>query len=63
MYHWMAVLRDFYPLKLARENPEELRLNGHVDAEGFAYLKRVVHIIDAVGFGTYSIDSVRMIYD
>jgi hypothetical protein len=63
MYHWMAVLRDFYPLKLARENPEELRLNGHVDAVGFAYLKRVVHIIDEVGFGTYSICPAQRTYD
>jgi hypothetical protein len=46
----MAVLRDFYPLKLARENPEELRLNGHVDAEGFAYVMRVTHIISTLGF-------------
>lgn len=56
-YHWMAVLRDFYPLKLARENPEELRLNGHVDAEGHAYLMRVVHIIDLIGFGMCDWDS------
>jgi hypothetical protein len=50
-YHWMAVLRDFWPLKLARENPEELRVNGHVDAEGFAYLMKITRIFDQIGFG------------
>ncbi|KAF2689292.1 hypothetical protein K458DRAFT_290815 [Lentithecium fluviatile CBS 122367] len=50
-HHWQAVLRTFYPFKLARENPEELRMNGWVDAEGFAYVMRVVHIFDSIGFG------------
>jgi hypothetical protein len=47
----MAVLREFFPLKLARENPEELRVNGHVDAEGFAYLMKITRIFDQIGFG------------
>ncbi|KAK7177885.1 hypothetical protein PSPO01_16069 [Paraphaeosphaeria sporulosa] len=33
--HWQAVLRNFAPFQLARENPEELRLKGHLDKKGF----------------------------
>lgn len=51
MYHWLIILRDFKPLMLARENPEELRLNGHVDGDAFLYLVRLVELIDQNKFG------------
>lgn len=51
IHHWIAVLRGYMPFKLARENPEELREKGHLDAEGFEYVVKVANIIDQIGFG------------
>ncbi|KAK7177986.1 hypothetical protein PSPO01_15965 [Paraphaeosphaeria sporulosa] len=44
--HWQAVLRNFAPFQLARENPEELRLKGHLDKKGFEYVLEVVDLVD-----------------
>ncbi|KAF1977848.1 hypothetical protein BU23DRAFT_577794 [Bimuria novae-zelandiae CBS 107.79] len=49
MYHWQAILRDFEPFKLARENPEELRERGHIDHEAFEYVVKVASIVDRIG--------------
>lgn len=49
IHHWMAILRDFYPFKLARENPEELRDKGHLDPAGFEYVVKVTSIVDRIG--------------
>lgn len=51
MAHWIAILRGYLPFKLARENPEELREKGHVDAEGFQYIMKVAGIFDRIRFG------------
>lgn len=49
IHHWQAILRDFQPFKLARENPEELREHGHLDPQGFDYILKVTSIIDRIG--------------
>jgi hypothetical protein len=33
---------------MARDNPGELRENGHIDTEGFEYVARVAHLFDSV---------------
>lgn len=34
---------------MARDNPAELRENGHIDTEGFEYIARVARLFDSVG--------------
>ncbi|XPS72445.1 hypothetical protein M3J09_004610 [Ascochyta lentis] len=46
LYHWRCTLRGYSPFKLARDNPEELRERGHIDAEGFAYVTEMTQIFD-----------------
>ncbi|KAF3046048.1 hypothetical protein E8E12_010658 [Didymella heteroderae] len=46
LYHWRCTLRGYSPFKLARDNPEELRERGHIDAEGFAYVSEMAKIFD-----------------
>ncbi|KAF3008974.1 hypothetical protein E8E13_011486 [Curvularia kusanoi] len=46
LYHWRCTLRGYSPFKLARDNPEELRERGHIDAEGFAYITKITEIFD-----------------
>ncbi|UPX16239.1 uncharacterized protein EKO05_0006650 [Ascochyta rabiei] len=46
LYHWRCTLRGYSPFKLARDNPEELRARGHIDAEGFAYVTEMTQIFD-----------------
>ncbi|KAH6618588.1 hypothetical protein C7974DRAFT_32878 [Boeremia exigua] len=46
LYHWRCTLRGYSPFKLARDNPEELRERGHIDAEGFAYVTEIARIFD-----------------
>ena len=46
LYHWRCTLRGYSPFKLARDNPDELRERGHIDAEGFAYITEIVKIFD-----------------
>jgi hypothetical protein len=36
---------------MARDNPGELRENGHIDTEGFEYIVRVARLFDSVGPG------------
>lgn len=48
-YHWCAIIRNYCPFKLARENPEELREKGHVDREGYEYVMKVTGIFDRIG--------------
>jgi hypothetical protein len=33
---------------MARDNPGELRENGHIDTEGFEYVARVARLFDSV---------------
>jgi hypothetical protein len=37
---------------MARDNPTELRENGHIDTEGFEYVAKVAHLFDSVKPGT-----------
>jgi len=53
LYHWKCVLRGYSPFKLARENPEELREKGHIDAEGFQYVAKVADIFAKVDAGKH----------
>ncbi|KAF2848869.1 hypothetical protein T440DRAFT_500268 [Plenodomus tracheiphilus IPT5] len=46
LYHWRCILRGYSPFKLARDNPEELREKGHIDAEGFEYVTRIANLFD-----------------
>ncbi|OWY44884.1 hypothetical protein AALT_g3749 [Alternaria alternata] len=46
LYHWRCILRGYSPFKLARDNPEELRERGHIDAEGFAYVTLIANLFD-----------------
>jgi hypothetical protein len=46
LYHWRCILRGDSPFKLARDNPEELRERGHIDAEGFAYVTLIANLFD-----------------
>jgi hypothetical protein len=39
-------LRGYSPFNLARDNPEELRERGHIDADGFAYVTEMTKIFD-----------------
>ncbi|KAK7183754.1 hypothetical protein PSPO01_10090 [Paraphaeosphaeria sporulosa] len=47
--YWKTAIRDYVPFKVARENPEELRKKGHLDAQGFDYMMELVSIIDRIG--------------
>ncbi|KAF2447071.1 hypothetical protein P171DRAFT_519384 [Karstenula rhodostoma CBS 690.94] len=47
--YWKTAIRDYVPFKVARENPEELRKKGHLDAQGFDYVMKLVSIIDRIG--------------
>ncbi|KAL5374154.1 hypothetical protein PMIN03_007504 [Paraphaeosphaeria minitans] len=47
--YWKTAIRDYVPFKVARENPEELRKKGHLDAQGFDYVLKLVSIIDRIG--------------
>jgi hypothetical protein len=50
MEHYKATLRDLRPFVLARENPEELRINGAFpDAESFNSFMRMFSITDRTG--------------
>lgn len=51
LYHWRCTLRGYSPFKLARDNPEELRERGHIDAEGFAYVTKITEIFDRTSPG------------
>jgi hypothetical protein len=51
LYHWRCTLRGYSPFKLARDNPEELRERGHIDAEGFAYVSEMAKIFDRLSPG------------
>ncbi|KAI4632219.1 uncharacterized protein J4E87_001691 [Alternaria ethzedia] len=46
LYHWRCILRGYSPFKLARDNPDELRERGHIDAEGFAYVTAIANLFD-----------------
>ncbi|EAT84843.2 hypothetical protein SNOG_07377 [Parastagonospora nodorum SN15] len=46
LYHWRCTLRGYAPFKLARENPDELEEKGHIDHEGFQYVKRISSLFD-----------------
>ena len=54
LYHWRCTLRGYLPFKLARDNPEELRDRGHIDAEGFAYVAAITQIFDRTTAGMSS---------
>ena len=55
--YWKTAIRDYVPFKVARENPEELRKKGHLDAQGFDYVMKLVSIVDRIGeIGTCTID-------
>ncbi|KAL1606671.1 hypothetical protein SLS60_004078 [Paraconiothyrium brasiliense] len=47
--YWKTAIRDYVPFKVARENPEELRKKGHLDAQGYDYVLKLVSIIDRIG--------------
>ncbi|EUC48518.1 hypothetical protein COCMIDRAFT_23689 [Bipolaris oryzae ATCC 44560] len=46
LYHWRCILRGYSPFKLARDNPDELRERGHIDAEGFQYVTSIANLFD-----------------
>ncbi|USP80682.1 hypothetical protein yc1106_07956 [Curvularia clavata] len=46
LYHWRCILRGYSPFKLARDNPDELRERGHIDAEGFQYVTSIANFFD-----------------
>lgn len=46
LYHWRCTLRGYAPFKLARENPDELEEKGHIDHEGFQYVKKISSLFD-----------------
>lgn len=61
LYYWKTCLRDYLPFKVARDNPEELRSRGHLDAQGFEYITKVASVMDRIGaIGTLSPSKVKM---
>lgn len=57
LIYWQGVLRGYEPFMLARENPEELRLNGHVDHLGFRYMRKASAILGRKGIGMLVLSS------
>jgi hypothetical protein len=51
LYHWRCTLRGYAPFKLARENPGELQEKGHIDHEGFQYVKKIATLFDRTNPG------------
>lgn len=61
LYHWRCTLRGYSPFKLARDNAEELRERGHIDAEGFAYVTEIAEIFDRQSLSKLAVPARRSV--